>query len=156
VSFESNLGGARTWGRRLVLPVERIKRLLKAELFDKCRVSKVVDFGAGTLYWSNWFQEIVGAENVYPVDIIFKDIAPNKSLQFFSSIDDVPATNLGTEALFFTCDVLHHLPVEEWKFIERTVFRTFDFVVIKDINCHFILKLWVNLDYLFRSSYMSV
>lgn len=37
MSFEGNLGGVRTRGREMVLPVDQIKKLLKDDLFDKCR-----------------------------------------------------------------------------------------------------------------------
>ncbi len=80
MSFQSNLGGIRAWGRELVLPVDQIKRLLQDELFDKYCVDKVIDFGAGTLYWSEWFQSIVGAENIYPLDIIFKETETEKKI----------------------------------------------------------------------------
>lgn len=73
MSFESSLGGIRAWGRKIVLPADEIKRMVKEELFDKYCIDKIIDFGAGTLYWSNWFREMVGVENIYPVDIIFKD-----------------------------------------------------------------------------------
>lgn len=52
MSFENNLGGIRAWGREMVLPTERIKGLLQTELFRKHTVNKIIDFGAGTLYWS--------------------------------------------------------------------------------------------------------
>ena len=52
MSFENNLGGIRAWGREMVLPTERIKGLLQTELFRKHTVNKIIDFGAGPLYWS--------------------------------------------------------------------------------------------------------
>ena len=81
MSFESNLGGVREWGRKLVLPADKIQELLKEKIFDSHCVDKVIDFGAGTLYWSNWFREIVGAENIYPVDIIFKELGQDRTGQ---------------------------------------------------------------------------
>ena len=143
MSFKSNLGGIRAWGRQLVLPVEKIKAMLKMEIFDKYQVDRVIDFGAGTLYWTNWFQEMIRPENIYPVDIIFQTRMPDTSLQCLSTIDDIPPH--GQDAtFFFTCDVLHHLSEEEWKGIAKKVYQDCDYVVIKDIGCHFRFKNWMN------------
>ena len=46
--------------------------------------------------------------------------------------------------LFFTCDVLHHLSEREWKDLESIIYCDCDLVVIKDINCHFRFKNWMN------------
>ncbi len=46
--------------------------------------------------------------------------------------------------MFFTCDVLHHLSEKLWKEIKQIVYRDCDFVVIKDINCRFKFKNWMN------------
>lgn len=92
MSFTSNLGGIRAWGRSVILPVERIKQTIKEELLDKYPIKCVIDFGAGTLYWSNWFYEAISAEHgkVYPVDIIFKEKTPDIKMECFALIDDVP------------------------------------------------------------------
>ena len=147
MSFLSNFGGIRAWGRKMVLPVAQIKKLLKEEIFDKYCVDKVIDFGAGTLYWSDWFQEVVGTENVYPVDIIFKESGNRmeNSLRCFSQLQDVPYKQESKgPVMFFVCDVLHHLSEREWSDIERIIYHDCDFVVIKDINCHFKLKNLMN------------
>ena len=41
-------------GRRLVLPSDEIKGILEGKL-DFASLKNVVDFGAGTLFWSEWF-----------------------------------------------------------------------------------------------------
>jgi len=127
---------------------------MQGELFGKYRIDKIIDFGAGTLYWSNWFQTIIGAENIYPVDIIFKEtekavppsIHPSSTpIRRFSVIQDVPYKQESKgPIMFFTCDVLHHLSEKEWKEIEQVIYHDCDFVVIKDINCHFKFKNWMN------------
>ena len=121
MSFQNNMRGLRAWGREQVLPVEKIKEMLTIEVFNKYHIDKMIDFGAGTLYWSNWFQQIIGKDNVYPVDIIFKDVSPNTDMQYFSSIDEIPLQD-GLN-LFFTCDVLHHLSTENWGGINKSYFR---------------------------------
>lgn len=147
MSFQSNLGGIRAWGRKLVLPVDQIKRLLREDIFNRHCVDKVIDFGAGTLYWSGWLQEIVGAGNVYPVDIIFKETESKakNSLRRFSIIQDVPYKQESKgPILFFACDVLHHLSEGDWSGIEQLIYQDCDFVAIKDINCRFRFKNFMN------------
>lgn len=142
MSFKNNMGGVRAWGRKQVLPVDTIKEMLITEIFDKYNVDKVVDFGAGTLYWSNWLQQIIGKNNIYPVDIIFKDVIPDTFMHYFSSIDEISLED-GLN-LFFTCDVLHHLSSEDWGGYKQIIFNNYDIVVIKDINCHYRFKNWMN------------
>lgn len=144
MSFHSNLGGIRAWGRKLVLPVARIKELVRIGLLDKYQIDRVIDFGAGTLYWSEWFEKNLGSEHIYPVDVIFRDNVPDTSMRCYSSIDEIPAAKDGDNALFFTCDVLHHLSVEEWERIGKIAMKTCRFIVIKDINCHYKFKNWMN------------
>lgn len=144
MSFKSNLGGIRVWGRKLVLPAERIKKLVQTGILEQYKVDRVIDFGAGTLYWSKWFEKSFGSKNVYPVDVIYRDSAPNNSMNCYPSINDIPAVESGDSVLFFTCDVLHHLSAEEWESIEKTALKTCKFIVIKDINCHYKFKNWMN------------
>lgn len=59
MAFENNLCGIRALGRNIILPSKEIKKLIKEELFCKYSIHKVIDFGAGTLYWSNWFLEML-------------------------------------------------------------------------------------------------
>lgn len=147
MAFESNLGGIRALGRNVILPAKEIKKLLKEEFFCKYPIHKVIDFGAGTLYWSNWFQEIVGRNEegkVYPVDIIFKENMPDIKMLCYSSMDEIPKEEIDASVLFFICDVIHHLPAEAWERIKEQVFKQCNFIVIKDINCHYRFKNWMN------------
>lgn len=144
MSFQSNLGGIRAWGRKWVLPVDLIKMIIKEEVFDKYYIDKIINFGAGTLYWSKWFQTLVGTENIYPVDIIFKE-KTDPIFCCFSEIQNVPYKEEGKgPIMFFACDVLHHLSDQKWKEIEQTICQDCDFIVIKDINCRFKFKNWMN------------
>lgn len=144
MSFYSNLGGIRAWGRKLVLPAARIKKLVQTEILEQYEVDQVIDFGAGTLYWSEWFEKSFGSGNVYPVDIIYRDSVPETSMLCYSSIYDIPVIKGDGRTLFFTCDVLHHLSAKDWEQIEEIAFRTCRFIIIKDINCHYKFKNWMN------------
>ena len=47
-------------GRKCVLPVDEIKGILEARL-DFATIKSVADFGAGTLFWSEWFADKLAA-----------------------------------------------------------------------------------------------
>lgn len=47
----------RKMGRKVVLPSGQIKQVLRNEI-DFCDIRNIVDFGAGTLYWSEYFANI--------------------------------------------------------------------------------------------------
>lgn len=142
MSFQHNLGKLREIGRAVVLPAKEIKTLLEQNLFDKYSVNKVIDFGAGTLYWTNWFSKVIGKENVYAVDIIFQKSPPHTDIKYFTSIDDIEITQNNT--LFYICDVIHHLPNAVWNHVKNKVFDKCDFVVIKDIDCRYKFKNFMN------------
>jgi hypothetical protein len=57
-------------GREIVLPVKKIKQCIKTKI-SKRDVSTVLDFGSGTLFWSNWFVTEFNA-NVYAVDVVYE------------------------------------------------------------------------------------
>ncbi len=45
--------------------------------------------------------------------------------------------------MFFACDVLHHLTDGFWHKIKDSIFN-YDIVIIKDINCHYKFKNFMN------------
>lgn len=142
MSFQNNFGKIREIGRALVLPTKEIKKLLERDIFDKYSINKVIDFGAGTLYWSNWFSKIIGKQNVYAVDVIFQKTLPDTDIKCFSCIDDVVINQERT--LFYICDVIHHLPNDVWNDVKNKAFEKCDIVVIKDIDCRYKFKNFVN------------
>lgn len=144
MSFKSNMGGMRALGRKVVLPADRIKKVMMEKLFDKYPIDGVIDFGAGTLYWSDWFHELMEKKDgkVYPVDIIFKEKRPDTKLKCYAYMDDLP-DQIGA-GVFFICDVIHHLSKEEWNLLRQKAVSKCDYIVIKDINCNYKFKNWMN------------
>lgn len=70
MSFKSYNGMLRKFGRQVVLPVNKIKNILKEEIFNsENTVDICVDFGAGTLFWAEWLKRFV--TKMYAVDIIY-------------------------------------------------------------------------------------
>ena len=115
MSFYSNWK-IREWGRQAVLPVNEIKDIIINSVFKKYLIENVVDFGAGTLYWSKWFKE--NAEHIYPVDIIYESKTPDTDFDCIPTIDRVP-WGRADQTLFFMCDVLHHIPKDVWMHVRR-------------------------------------
>ena len=105
MSFYTNLGNLRALGRNMVLPAEKIKALLCERFFGKeKKVDKVIDLGAGTLYWSKWFAEkLENPEDVFPVDEIFVDESYCDNMKLYSNVNNIPKSFLtegGGESLF--------------------------------------------------------
>jgi hypothetical protein len=130
-------------GRGIVLPVDEIKQIAKT-LFEKCSVTEVLDFGAGTLFWSEFFADDLNL-NVTAVDTYFINNPPDKQhprITIGTDIRDVlKAMNDSGNAesdrkAIFICDVVHHLPPELWREILPQITALFDVVVIKDIDCN--------------------
>lgn len=84
MSFKSYNGILRKVGRKIVLPVEEIKSILNKELFDKEQLDICVDFGAGTLFWSEWLQS--KGINTYAVDTIYNE---EKTVNGITCIDSM-------------------------------------------------------------------
>lgn len=83
MGFKRNLGSLRETGRKLVLPVERIKWTVAETLFNKNKnekISTAVDIGAGTLYWSKWLSRYIN--KIYAVDIVYEkgQISQNRKI----------------------------------------------------------------------------
>lgn len=47
-------------------------------------------------------------------------------------------------SMFFICDVIHHLSDKEWNILEHKVVDKCRYIVIKDIDCHYRFKNWMN------------
>ena len=147
MSFYKNFGNLSSWGRNLVLPAEKIKAVLCEKFFGKNKkVDRVIDFGAGTLYWSKFFAEkLENPKNIFPVDEIFDNNSSQNNMTLYSSLDNIP--NLfkggGYRYLFFICDVIHHLSLKEWDYVKEFAYKC-DYVVIKDIDCRYRFKNFMN------------
>lgn len=136
MSFKSYNGRVRSWGRKLVLPVEEIKKLISEEIFDKHSVDSCVDMGAGTLFWSKWLKTRV--DKVYAVDIIYDEDKSVGGIDCVNNINNIDFSNLAA-VFFFISDVLHHLDKNFEDEILQLIAdkrNNIEYVVIKDINCN--------------------
>ena len=122
----------RYYGRKLVLPADEIKKICLAAI-DKNTVDSIVDFGAGTLFWSRWLEETYHCP-VYAVDLSYpKDRAPEGNMHFFNDIDDCLARRERFSMVWMS-DVLHHLDPAFWERVKTVIYQKADIVVLKDIN----------------------
>ena len=58
-----NIEKLRKLGRKIVLPIDEIKSILESKI-NFSKVENVIDFGAGTLLWSEYFaNKVMGGGN---------------------------------------------------------------------------------------------
>lgn len=58
-----NIEKLRKIGRKMVLPIDRIQAILESKI-DFSNIENVIDFGAGTLLWSEYFaNKVMGGGN---------------------------------------------------------------------------------------------
>jgi hypothetical protein len=136
-------------GRGVVLPVYELKDIARRVL-TKQGVSHIVDFGAGTLFWSEYFADELGL-TVTAVDTFFEKNPPSGCSERISIHTDITEVldemSKGDESgdsdkperpkrAIFICDVIHHLPPALWARILPQITTLFDVVLIKDIDCN--------------------
>ncbi|MCL2577843.1 MAG: glycosyltransferase family 39 protein [Defluviitaleaceae bacterium] len=121
-------------GRKIVLPVDEMKTAIKPAVTN---ISQIVDFGAGTLFWSEYFANELGLK-VFAADISYSDLLPkneNPNISLHADILKALAYIEKTKCnAIFICDVIHHLQPEFWQEILPQIIEMFDVVIIKDID----------------------
>lgn len=138
MSFKGYNGALRKIGRKIVLPVEKIKSILNIELFDKENTLSIcVDFGSGTLFWAEWLQS--KGVDTYAVDIIYNESKINNGIKCIDSMEKIDMPRAYLNGIFFASDVFHHLDNSfEAELLQKITGSPylFKYIVIKDINCN--------------------
>lgn len=135
MSFKSCNGRLRKIGRRVVLPVDKIKAVLEKELLAGKKINLCVDFGGGSLVWAEWLKD--KAENTYAVDIIYDKEKSKNGIRCVNNIDKISQEAYKDgKNMFFAVDVFHHLEKGFEEEILQKAKEKFDYVIIKDIDCH--------------------
>ncbi len=126
-------------GRGFVLPHKKIKRII--DIFYK-RVnssSPILDFGSGTLFWSEKFASSYN-KNVIAFDILYSSTPPhthfsNKNIliKTYSSLDDIKINNY---SMIYTCDVLHHVEKDDLENLLTKFAELSSLIIIKDIDAN--------------------
>jgi hypothetical protein len=134
MAFTKKLGLIRYYGRKVVLPSDKIKKILTEEVFrDNIAEGCMIDFGAGTLYWSKWFYRYI--KKVIAVDIYYKNSINEGGIIYQNNLRDALDIVDESPCIIWMSDVLHHLNRETYKEIFSELTRM-DYVIIKDIDCN--------------------
>lgn len=137
MSFQNYNGILRRIGRKAVLPEKEIKETISREVFTEEEQLTVFDFGAGTLGWSQWFQEC--GQKVYAIDVIYEN-GMIGDLNVLHSIDDVSDDMLVKTAgggVLWACDVCHHISHEFTMNLINRFAGQCKFIIIKDIDVRY-------------------
>jgi hypothetical protein len=126
-------------GRKIVLPADEIKTKI-APLLHERGIEKVLDFGAGTLFWSNYFANDLSL-TVLAADTSYAKIPPQTNNPKITPYPDITSPLMiltkadePTKSAIFICDVIHHLPPDLWQQLLPQIAQTFNTIIIKDIN----------------------
>jgi len=133
MAFNNLFATLRKIGRSTVLPVDRIKTICTNTLEGK-NIKSVLDFGAGTLFWTDWFIQQFNIKT-YAVDVYYDNanMPIKKNITYYSSLDKCFEENKNI-SFIWACDVLHHLtPDDSASFLNEAV-KTTDIIIFKDID----------------------
>lgn len=123
----------RRYAREFILPVDQIKEKLRS-IKKECPLSlPILDFGAGTLFWTNWFVDEFTTE-VFAVDPKFGKSLPEMArsgIKIFTSLN--MSLKERRYSFIFACDVFHHIPRDESELILNKFSEMTDIIIIKDI-----------------------
>jgi hypothetical protein len=135
MAFNDFLSSLRRFGRNIVLPVDRIKILCKNALIG-IPIETVLDFGAGTLFWSDWFIKTFQS-TVYAVDTYYNTFTiPKKDNVIYYTSLDVCLKEKEDFSLVWACDVLHHLSYSDCDSFLKEIVQKTDLIIIKDIDAN--------------------
>ena len=133
MAFNDSLASMRKIGRNAVLPVDRIKAICREALANK-NIKTVLDFGSGTLFWTNWFVQEFKAK-VYAVDTYYNNatMPKNDNITYYSNLSTCLSENKEI-SFVWACDVLHHLSPSDMDNFLKEICDKADIVIIKDID----------------------
>ena len=128
-------------GRKYVLPVEEIGAVLSECLKTDKDCLKIIDFGSGTLFWTEYIINNINCRyEIYAVDPIYNTISPtietnNKNGRIFLYDDIEKLLDIHEKFdIIFMCDVIHHLEPLYWDRVFDLFLERIEIFVIKDIN----------------------
>lgn len=156
------LSSLRKMGRKVVLPSENIKAILESAI-DFSKVKNIVDFGAGTLYWSEYFAskacdfsvdssidsnanrggqmtyenqlESAKKRRIFAVDSIYRTITPKTPYEnIIFEVDIFKILHFEIDLIFMS-DVLHH--ISNHGQILQEICGDAKYIAIKDIDANY-------------------
>jgi hypothetical protein len=135
MAFNNLFASMRKKGREIVLPAGRIKNICRKTLAQKS-IKTILDFGAGTLFWTNWFIEEFKSK-VCAVDVYYSNttMPTIDNVIYYSDVSKCLQEN--TEISFvWACDVLHHLQPSDMDAFLKEICNKTDIIIIKDIDAN--------------------
>ena len=126
----------RKWGRAFVLPIKDIEAVIDAHYANCQNNNPILDFGAGTLFWSEKFCNKYEKE-VFALDPLYNKknvIVKNSKISTYGDIEKISYQD--KFSMIFACDVLHHIDVDKIETILESFTKKSDLIVIKDISAN--------------------
>ena len=124
----------RKWGRGVLLPVKKIERLIDIFYNKFCNDDPILDFGSGTLFYSEKFA-LKYNKKVFAVDPIYAKKEPNLTDSHITLCKDISDTkNIRRFSMVFSCDVLHHVDKNDMEKYLEDFSRRSNLIIIKDIE----------------------
>ena len=122
----------RKFFRKIVLPVEKIKKIMVNALTE-IEIDSVLDFGSGTFFWTDWFLNKFDCQ-IYAVDKYYKEKMMLKDgVKCYWQLDDC-FIDCYKFSVIFACDVLHHLDSVEYETFFKKIINKSKVIIVKDID----------------------
>jgi hypothetical protein len=134
-NFTDFLSSFRKFCRQIVLPVKKIKTICMKHLSEN-DICSVLDFGAGTLFWTDWFLDEFKC-TVYAVDPYYEkcENIKKENVVYYYDVNKYFEDH-SKISLIWACDVLHHLSNYDYEnFFKKSIKRT-NIMIIKDIDMY--------------------
>jgi hypothetical protein len=131
--FGGDLDSLRQFSRGILLPVQKIRQIILNAL-NEIEVSSVLDFGSGTLFWSDWFLSEFNCQ-IYAVDNYYKGeaILAQNGINCYWRLDEC-FIDCQIFSVVFVCDVFHHLDPVEYETFWNEIINKSKVIIIKDMD----------------------
>ena len=121
-------------GRSFVLPTKEIENVVDTFYKKYENKNPILDFGSGTLFWSEKFCYKYGRD-VFAIDPLYNKkqlVVRNSKIHIFDNMERL--SDITNFSMIFTCDVLHHIDKDKLNLVLKTFIEKSNLIVIKDIE----------------------
>jgi hypothetical protein len=131
--FGGDLDPLRQFSRGILLPIQKTRQLILNALTN-IEVNSVLDFGSGTLFWSDWFLNEFNCQ-IYAVDNYYKGkiLSTQNGIKYYWRLDEC-FIDCQSFSVVFVCDVFHHLDPIEYETFWKEIINRSKVVIIKDMD----------------------
>ncbi|GHV27458.1 hypothetical protein FACS1894167_02500 [Synergistales bacterium] len=137
MAFGVKLMALRDWCRGVILPVSELIDIIRTATEQNRTEQNILDFGAGTLFWTKKLTFLYPESTIYAVDTFYaENEAKLPKTPNVIYLADIAATLTETDfALAWCCDVLHHISAENERGILTQMAAKSETIIVKDIDC---------------------